>query len=76
MANTNNITADEIKPIFKSANVVTAANTGPASPERVMTINGVLFCLKPPPSNKQQGQSFVMPASSLDLFFSGIQPLT
>jgi hypothetical protein len=75
IAKITSITAEEIKPMFRSANVVTAASAGPANPERVITMNGVFFCLKLPISNKQHGHNFIMPFSLLDRFFSGIHPL-
>jgi rhamnose utilization protein RhaD (predicted bifunctional aldolase and dehydrogenase) len=70
------MTAEEISPMFKSANVVTAASAGPASPEIVITMNGVFFFLKPPASNKQQGHNLVIPVSVFERFFSGIHPFS
>mmetsp|Transcript_7269 Transcript_7269/g.14584 ORF Transcript_7269/g.14584 Transcript_7269/m.14584 type:complete len:108 (-) Transcript_7269:968-1291(-) len=66
---------EKINPISKSAKVVTAAMSGPAKPERVITMKGVLFLRNIPLSNKNPGHNFVMPGSWLLRFFSGIHPI-
>src|SRR6056300_603451 len=70
--NPNRSTADTAKPIPKLAYVVTAVMIGAAKPHAVMTMNGTIFSMKPPLSNKHPAHSLIIPGSSFVRFFSGI----